>query len=242
MSGSASIWPDRHARIERRVRVLEDDLHRAPLRAQLARRRARRGRGRRTTRCPRSARAAAARAGRWSTCRSPTRRRAPSVSPAASAKSTPSTARTTPSTRPKMPLRTGKCLTRPSARSSARHAAAPRLVERRAPARGQRDARRDVARAAAPRAAALGCANGQRGMEAAAARAARADSGTWPSIAASRVAARGRSRGIEPEQADRVRMLRLGEQRRHAAPARRCGRRTSRPRRRRARRPRPGRA
>ena len=90
---------DRHARIERRVRVLEDDLQRAPLRAHRARRRAR------TAPAPSKRTLPAVGSIRRSSSRpvvdlpqpdSPT---SASVSPAASSKSMPSTARTTRASR-----------------------------------------------------------------------------------------------------------------------------------------------
>ena len=67
--------PDALARVERGVRVLEDHLHLAPVRAQLAARQRRDVAAVEAHRARRSARAAARAAGRASTCRSPTRRR-----------------------------------------------------------------------------------------------------------------------------------------------------------------------
>ena len=80
-----AISADRHARVERREGVLEDDLHRARARPRIVAVRAARG-----CRCPRSgparrrARAGAAPAGPWSICRSRDSPTSASVSPAAS--------------------------------------------------------------------------------------------------------------------------------------------------------------
>ena len=75
-SGSAIDLLDLHARVERRVGVLEDHLRAPAERAQLVRRRAPRGPRRRRGPFPRRARTGGAGSARWSSSRSPTRRRA----------------------------------------------------------------------------------------------------------------------------------------------------------------------
>ena len=248
-SGSARICADRHARVERGERVLEDDLHargaaRAARRHPACRGRCRRRRTRpavgsisRSTSRPERA-----------TCRSPIRRPRPASRRRASVRSTPSTARTAPLTRPSSPRRTGKCLTRPCSCSSGAGAhAVPATpsrqqrvgVERRLPA-APTDGRR---RASASGGAALrhcASANGQRAAKRQPA-GMRSGLGTWPSMAARRRCSPCR-RGIEPSRPDRVRVLRRGEQRAPRAPVRRPARRTSPPPRRPPRPPRPGRA
>ena len=105
-SGSPTMSPARHARVERGERVLEDDLHLRGgsgrssalprLRDVLCRRAA--------IDAGRSARSGAARCGRPWICRSPIRRPGPASRPRAMAKLTPSTACTWPTGAPQQPL------------------------------------------------------------------------------------------------------------------------------------------
>ena len=108
---------DGHARVERGVRVLEDDLHVAAQRAAARRASSARDVARPRTRPrPSWARSAAGCSGRWSTCRSPIRRPGPASRPCAMSKLTPSTACTRSTSRAKTPPLTAKCFLRFSTR------------------------------------------------------------------------------------------------------------------------------
>ena len=94
---SSRISEDAHARIQRRKRILENDLHLAPRLMQLVAFELHRAAGRRAWLRLRCARCRAAAAGppcrSWS-CRSPTRRPAPACARRARSNETPSTALT----------------------------------------------------------------------------------------------------------------------------------------------------
>ncbi len=150
-----------HARVERRVRVLEDDLQLAPDRA------ASRAAPSASMRWPRQPISPGGRLdqlqdrlGRSVDLPQPLSPTRPSVSPSAMRKLTPSTARTWPLTRAKTPLRTGKCFGEaraPRAAGRRRVALMRRLLaarDRPPSRRPQWPARLRLA-AAAPRAAAL---------------------------------------------------------------------------------------
>ncbi len=105
---------DGHPRVERGVRVLEDDLHVGPGLPQLRQRQRRDVAAGHLDGAAASAPAGAGSSGRPSTCRSPTRRPATASSPRAPSSVTPSTARTTPTVRrpANNPARIGKCVAR----------------------------------------------------------------------------------------------------------------------------------
>ena len=112
-SGSAMVGPDRHARVERRVRILEDDLHlAAESRAAAPSLSVVQLGAVELDRTRRSARSAAGRSGRWWTCRSPTRRRGRASRRRRSQNDTPETACTVPDRAHALELRTGKSFTR----------------------------------------------------------------------------------------------------------------------------------
>ena len=109
---SPTIALDVHARIERRIGILKDDLDVA---AQDAKRVGLQRRGRSCLRNgsrPRSARSGEARSVRWSTCRNRIRRPGRGFSARSMVKSTPSTACTLPVWRPSRPPVIGNSLVR----------------------------------------------------------------------------------------------------------------------------------
>ena len=153
-----------HARVERRVRILEHHLQLAPHRAHLRRRQRLDRRPRQSDLRRRSGPAAAGSACRWSTCRSPIRRPGPASRRCAMEKLTPSTACTLAPPRPKQACCGGEVLAQVAALRAATslpvgacggaaHAAASDLA-RRAPARRPDASRRPRAPARAVRAAA----------------------------------------------------------------------------------------
>ena len=105
---------DGHPRIERPVRVLEDDLHPAAHPAQLVRSRGSPGRRRRIGPSRSSVRAAGSWPDRSCSCRSPTRRPGRASRRGGPRRSTPSTALTVPWAVWKMPDRIGKWTLRSS--------------------------------------------------------------------------------------------------------------------------------
>ena len=109
---------DGHARVERAVGVLEDELGAGAGPAQLGARQRGEVAAGEADRCRRSARSGAAPAGRRSTCRSPNSPTSASVSPAPTESETPSTARTTAVGTPSSERRTTKCFVTLSRASS----------------------------------------------------------------------------------------------------------------------------
>ena len=212
-----------HPRVQRRIRILENDLQVAPHPAHLVARQP-------GDVLPLEAHRTAARLeqpqdqrGRWSTCRSPTRPRAPSVSPRATSKLTSSTARTWPTVLLKItPRLTGKCLTQPLDAQDrfGAHAATLRL-------HGRLDAVLDRRLRSTPPGVPPPICPERRHLrmatrirERAAWREAAARRAGWPDWARqpSMVARRSRStssRGIEPSRPMRVGVLRIVEQRTH---------------------------
>ena len=231
---------DRRARVERRVRVLEDDLHPPPVGLEVGALEPGDVRRRRSGSCPTWGRSGAAAAARRSSCRSRTRRPARASRRAGCRSSTPSTAWTSATVRCRTPPLTGKCLTRLRTSTSGAADAAARHAARGSAVAGDRSAAPRPASAAVAPIRRGRASSGRRGRARTGSRdrvlvearcrcpprpgpgsAARSGSpsgrsirfGTLPGMTASssRTSPSDRDR---PDQAPRVRVQRLAEQRR----------------------------